>query len=1189
MADIIGMGFDEYVQKQVLKRQEKLRYGQTDLDVIKWNNTNNAFLRLTSGVDVSKEFASVNLGLSGDTYSSNNLAKHFKLFAAQAYDKDNDKYSFTKGVGYGFQSSYGFASPEYTSYGLVPPPGLISANIKALNRGSLREATIQIQCNNLQQFQIIEALYLRLKYSILLEWGHSLYFDNNGNLTNSRHDLSDEFLSGNFNQSQILSKIQEERIASDGNYDAFFGLVTNFEWTVRPDGGYDVTLMARATGDVIESLKLNTNTKFSEEQQIVTGSSAATLIEKDHYKTTLNRLLYAIATNVITGYENASDPRQDYAHGINDKTLAFALNNDKLSSTTTLTPAKYQTFDNDNISNLLTGYEAKTWVFKNLSEGHWSQQHYIKLGALLRIIDSFLTLYNDDKKDDPLFKIDYDFHNNFCFTVPDHVSVDPKVCLIPYPTQNSAASLASGSITVDQEIYEVTVTKVDRSTTGIYSNDQEAISALKLSNAIPGDIVQLNDGSYALVNITNSKNINQPYNIPGVSQPSIKTFPQQYPPIPSIYINELATNLTSSKDEVSTVEKITNAWSKAQPTSALYQNPYITGVTPSSNNSKVLVVERFSQGPNRISDKISGVYESNSSNIPQSYQYVQGNLVYRVDYFKLPLKQTSTKIVIETFYNSNFTGVNANAGGSGVYESLEKMNNNIQPYAFKDLNNDKNYTAKTMHIHVNIEYVCKVLADNYNIKTGELNLYKFLDKLMNGIQNALGNINSFEIIYKEDTNTFKIIDNTFIPGQFESDSNPNKKIVEFLISAEGKQGVGGGSFVKNINFRTKLSNAFASMTTIGAQKNGAVVGSDATALSKWNTGLEDRIIKTKTNPNGKIDANSKIDDEFSQNRKALQKLVNLTNSRDLSDNDISQYRNSINDFFKARISSAVLKDKYPGIGFIPFDLEKTMVGLSGPRIYESYTIDTKLLPKSYKDAIQFICSGVSHNISNGEWTTTLNSICGPKQEGTIVQSMDKLNLLQITSTGTGNKGGVVGNNPGLEQVLKNAGFTPGTFIYEFALVIGTKEGYKANSNNRPSRNNNPGNLDLQNSFTSVDSGVVLESPPQDGSKPRFAKFSTPELGAKALIEFKIKRWANGGYPSTVVNGNDPSFQNANNVPSTVRDIAGKKVDMTIEQFIYTYAPPNENNTESYIDQVINKLKKKYPNIDRYSKIKDYLS
>ena len=148
MADIIGMGFDKYVQDQVLKRQEKLRYGQTDLDVIRWNNTNNAFLRLTSGVNVSEDFVKNNLGLDQSTYKDSSLAKYFKLFAAQAYD--GSSYSFTKGVGYSFQSSYGFASPEYTSYGLVPPPGIISADVKSLNRGSLKEVNIQITCHNLQ-------------------------------------------------------------------------------------------------------------------------------------------------------------------------------------------------------------------------------------------------------------------------------------------------------------------------------------------------------------------------------------------------------------------------------------------------------------------------------------------------------------------------------------------------------------------------------------------------------------------------------------------------------------------------------------------------------------------------------------------------------------------------------------------------------------------------------------------------------------------------------------------------------------------------------------------------------------------------------------------------------------------------------------------------------------------------------
>ena len=82
MGDVIGRGFDKYVREQVIKRQEKLKYGQTDADVIRWNNANNAFLRLSSGVNVSENFVKNNLGLNSTTYKDNLLAKHFKLFAA---------------------------------------------------------------------------------------------------------------------------------------------------------------------------------------------------------------------------------------------------------------------------------------------------------------------------------------------------------------------------------------------------------------------------------------------------------------------------------------------------------------------------------------------------------------------------------------------------------------------------------------------------------------------------------------------------------------------------------------------------------------------------------------------------------------------------------------------------------------------------------------------------------------------------------------------------------------------------------------------------------------------------------------------------------------------------------------------------------------------------------------------------
>jgi hypothetical protein len=45
---------------------------------------------------------------------------------------------------------------------------------------------------------------------------------------------------------------------------------------------------------------------------------------------------------------------------------------------------------------------------------------------------------------------------------------------------------------------------------------------------------------------------------------------------------------------------------------------------------------------------------------------------------------------------------------------------------------------------------------------------------------------------------------------------------------------------------------------------------------------------------------------------------------------------------------------------------------------------------------------------------------------------------------------------------------------------------------------------------------------------------------------------------------------------------------TIAQFFYTYAPPNENNTEQYISGIINDLRAIKPNINRNTLVKDIL-
>jgi hypothetical protein len=57
-----------------------------------------------------------------------------------------------------------------------------------------------------------------------------------------------------------------------------------------------------------------------------------------------------------------------------------------------------------------------------------------------------------------------------------------------------------------------------------------------------------------------------------------------------------------------------------------------------------------------------------------------------------------------------------------------------------------------MHLYVNFNHIVKTLDNNINIETGALDLYKFLKELMKGIQNALGNVNNFEVIYNEEQN-----------------------------------------------------------------------------------------------------------------------------------------------------------------------------------------------------------------------------------------------------------------------------------------------------------------------------------------------------------------------------------------------------------------------------------------------------
>lgn len=144
---------------------------------------------------------------------------------------------------------------EGDDFGIVPMPGIVSANIRTKSAyGSLREAKVEFACHNRRQLEVLELLYMRPGFPILLDWGWSVYFSNDGKKEIFFPSI-DTFWDTNVTIEEINSDIIKYKKLTSGNYDGFLGMCKNFEFVARPDGGYDCTTELIGSGEIIESLK----------------------------------------------------------------------------------------------------------------------------------------------------------------------------------------------------------------------------------------------------------------------------------------------------------------------------------------------------------------------------------------------------------------------------------------------------------------------------------------------------------------------------------------------------------------------------------------------------------------------------------------------------------------------------------------------------------------------------------------------------------------------------------------------------------------------------------------------------------------------------------------------------------------------------------------------------------------------
>lgn len=408
--NIIGEGFNERIKKQVDARQQVFGSFNRSDNQLRYLNGNNAWIKLSSSVKVDPNKLNKIPDLKQYADNESKLAQEFVLFGGTAKDGGIALRS-------GLKDAYSLGD---NSQGFRPMPGITSLESKNRNRGSIRETTVNIKAYNTTQFNIIDLLYLRLGYTVLLEWGHSIYINNDKEVIdiNNSNTLSSSFVGGQFDnkQDELFTKIKEKKLETYGNYDAIYGKVTNFSWNFEVDGSYTITLKILSLGDIIESLKVNTIRKDSptskEREKINEAKTDEEVIKAYKNKNAITKLFF-------DSFEAIDNDNNNKSYG----TVSLELLDFGEVCSATLLPS-------DTIAQDL-GYQF-AGDFLQIDEadnGLNDTLYYVRFGGFCEYLKQNAVLYSKDNK--AIINIDNDQDSNLIFTNQYVISSDPYKCIIP--------------------------------------------------------------------------------------------------------------------------------------------------------------------------------------------------------------------------------------------------------------------------------------------------------------------------------------------------------------------------------------------------------------------------------------------------------------------------------------------------------------------------------------------------------------------------------------------------------------------------------------------------------------------------------------------------------------------------------------------------------------------------------------
>lgn len=428
---LFGNSIDQKVVDEIKRREKLLSKGDAtnsnilpddpqNLRSLRYTTQRGAWVRMISSVDVkdnpdtatfspetSKRFI-----LTGGEITSDGLKRE-----GISFDQFDPSKSYRKTA----------------TLGVRPEAGITSFSIQHKGTyGSLREAEITFNVWSKEDLNRAQDIYLRPGVHMIVEWGHTI--DSNGNLV-ALPDTSKYFQSSTRTAVQQLINAHRRDNLS---YEGFIGLVTNFSWSFREDGGYDCSVKVISAGAVMEALTL-----IQGKGSVTSGElDLMGVKEEDGKSQSQTEYKKSLMHSFILGVKR--DPNIFPGFGLSGKLSFVDLSASPPETTTTFSKSGQVSVVTNlqrltkAVENLLKINNISLYGFSTSSSSDPTYFRYITIRDLLKFLNAsefFPKAPNGERSANFFIEPDNQTFSTYpkFKTFPEHFSLDIKTCFLPRP------------------------------------------------------------------------------------------------------------------------------------------------------------------------------------------------------------------------------------------------------------------------------------------------------------------------------------------------------------------------------------------------------------------------------------------------------------------------------------------------------------------------------------------------------------------------------------------------------------------------------------------------------------------------------------------------------------------------------------------------------------------------------------